>query len=118
MRDFDNGYRNRMPARTRSARMPLRRSTSRPSAEEVLLRSRVERAQLDQARLFQAMLVEEAQQLHEELRALHEELREVYRQLGNLRRRFSSLPAVPRPAGYQPVVPPPSPRPRPNSASA
>lgn len=86
------------------------------------MRSRADRAQLEQGRLFHATLIEEAEQLHEELRLVHEELREVYRNLSGLRRRFPSLPPAPRLAGYPPVVvapvPPAGARPAPGRASA
>ncbi|MEV6256613.1 hypothetical protein ACIHAX_30365 [Nocardia sp. NPDC051929] len=77
---------------------------SRTSAEEILTRARAERAQLEQGRHFYAQLVDQAEQLHHEIRRLHEEQREVYRQLNNLRRRFTSLPPVPRPSGYPPIA--------------
>ncbi|MGV9545388.1 hypothetical protein ACWDSF_29010 [Nocardia beijingensis] len=102
MEKVDDGTpaRRRTPKRSAAART----SPSRTSAEEILARSRAERAQLEQGKLFQAQLVDEAEQLHEEILALHEGLREVYRQIGNLRKRFTSLPPVPRLAGYPPVV--------------
>ncbi|MFX0576989.1 hypothetical protein [Nocardia nepalensis] len=81
-----------------------RPATSRTSAEEILTRARAERAQLEQGRHFYAQLIDQAELLHEEIRALHEEQREVYRQLNNLRRRFTSLPPVPRPTGYPPIT--------------
>lgn len=86
------------------------------------MRSRADRAQLEQGRLFHATLIEEAEQLHEELRLVHEELREIYRNLSGLRRRFPSLPPAPRLAGYPPSVVLPVPaagaRPAPGRASA
>ncbi|WP_194837749.1 hypothetical protein [Nocardia sp. XZ_19_369] len=90
--------------RTNRRATAARRGPSRTSAEETLARSRAERAQLEQGRLFWGNLVDEAERLHEELGALHEELREVYRQLGGLRRRFPSLPPAPRRVGYPPVA--------------
>ncbi|MFI6999107.1 hypothetical protein [Nocardia sp. NPDC050175] len=77
---------------------------ARTSAEETLMRSRAERAQCEQARVFQAMLITEAEQLQDELRELHAELREVYRHLSTMRRRFPTLPPVPRTVGYPPVA--------------
>ncbi|MGS2810864.1 hypothetical protein [Nocardia sp. MW-W600-9] len=81
-----------------------RAAASRTSAEEVLARSRAERAQLEQGKVFRACLIEEAERVHEELGLLHDELRGIYRQLGCLRKRFPSLPPAPRLAGYPPVV--------------
>ncbi|MET7768259.1 hypothetical protein [Nocardia sp. NPDC005366] len=84
------------------------------------MRSRAERAQLEQARVFHAVLIDEVDQLHEEMRLLHEELREVYRNLNGLRRRFPSLPPVPRPTVFPPmgVAPVPAAAPRPGSGRA
>lgn len=93
--------------RRRSAEFSARSMPGRTPAEETLARSRAERAQLEQGRIFQADLIEEAEQLHEEIRLLHEELREVFRQLSNLRRRFTSLPPAPRLVGFQPIAVPP-----------
>ena len=101
MQESDNSTRF---GRRAIGRPNARPSSSRTSAEEALMRARVDRAQLEQGRLFHAALIEEAGELHEELRVLHEELREIYRNLHGLRRRFPSLPAVPRPAGVPPMV--------------
>ncbi|MQY28940.1 hypothetical protein [Nocardia aurantia] len=69
---------------------------------------RAERAQLEQARVFQAALLAEAELLQEELNALHGEMREIHRQLTALRHRFPGLPPEPAPTGRAPValVPP------------
>lgn len=79
------------------------RAASLESAQEVLRRTHLERAQLEQARLFHATLLDEAELLHEEVRVLQEELREIHRNLSGLRRRFPSLASGPRPAGLSPV---------------
>ncbi|MGN2639867.1 hypothetical protein ACWEKT_23235 [Nocardia takedensis] len=80
-------------------RVAARPSPPRTPVDEALIRTRAERAQLEQGRLFHALLLEEAEELHEELRVLHEELREIHRNLHRLRRRFPSLPPLPAPAG-------------------
>lgn len=89
MEEFDKRVRrNRRIARS----VPeAGRAASLQSAEEVLRRAHQERAQLEQARLFQATLLDKAEELHEEVRLLQEELREIHRNLNGLHRRFPSL---------------------------
>ncbi|MBU3064874.1 hypothetical protein KO481_25510 [Nocardia sp. NEAU-G5] len=102
MEEFDKRVRrNRRIART----VPeAERAASLQSAQEVLRRTRQDRAQLEQARLFHATLLDNAEELHEEIRLLQEELREIHRNLSGLRRRFPSLVSgAPRTVGRRTV---------------
>lgn len=106
MMDDDNRERDeqcRGGRRTRS-----RKARSGIPAEQTLAKIRVERAQLEQARVFQGFLVDEAQQLQQGMRRMHDELCDVYRQLAGLQRRFSVLPP-PVIEGQRPMIGQPKP---------